>query len=359
MRFHSLTKITSAGVMALAAAAISVSAANADTFTLRIGSGQPMKPLEPIFKADSYLVPTIQKRVAAETKHKVKFIKLWNTVSGPFDVLEGVQKGLFDIGLFCACFEPTKAEHMAFHYYVPFVTDDPGTQHKITRQLYKETPAWLATFKKFNQRWLGAGTFSTYGLGTKFKWSKMSDLKGKKIGGAGLNLPWMKLSGATVVQTSLNESYNSLQSGVYEGLVIFPTAWLGFKLNEPAKVYTIVGWGATTLYQMTMNEKTYQRLPREVQNIINEEKEKWMVETYLESTKRYGASVAKLKATGTTIQTLPFAERKKMAAALDSWSNEKAKKFDGQGLPGSKTFKRYMAIAEANGIKLPHKYNIK
>ena len=350
--------------MAIAAAtAFSVAtfshSADAKNFTLRIGSGQPMMPLEPIFMADKYFAPTVAERVAAETEHKVKFIKLWNTVSGPFDVLEAVQKGLMDIGLFCACFEPTKAEQMAFHFYVPFVTDDSMLQHKITRQLYKEFPEWPGALAKYGQRWLGASTYSTYGLGTTFPWSKMEDLRGRKIGGAGLNLPWLKLSGATVVQTSLNEAYNAIQSGVYEGFVIFPPAWVGFKLHEQAKHYTVVGWGATSLYQMTMNEDTYQKLPASIQKIINEEKENWMVKATEEAVSRFGKSIDTMKKSGSTVKVLPRSERRVMAQALDAWSNEKAKKFDSQGLPGSKLFRRYMELAEQNGIDLPHKYNIK
>ncbi len=335
------------------------STAQADTFRIKIGSGQPMKPLEPIFMADSYFVPTVTERVKKETGHDIKFTKLWNTVSGPFDVLEGVEKGLFDIGLWCACFEPDKGVHLAFHYFVPFVTDDPKTQLAITKKTLKEFPEWTKSLDKYNQTWLGAGTFSTYGLGTKFKWSKMSDLKGRKIAGAGPNLPWLKLSGATAVQTSLNEAYNSLNSGVYEGLVIFPTAWFGFKLHEPAKVYTIVGWGATSLYQMTMNNNTLNKLPADVQKIFKEVADSWMDKTAEESTKRYGASLENLKKAGSTIQELAFEERTKMAMALDGWANEKAKEFDAKGLPASKLFKRYLEIAEEMGVKIPHKYNIK
>lgn len=345
------------GAIAVTAATIGISAAHADTFTLRIGSGQPMKPLEPIFKADSYFAPTVAKRVAAETKHKVRFIKLWNTVTGPFDVLEGIEKGLFDVGLWCACFEASKAEQLAYNLFIPFVTDDPMTQMKLSRKLYKEFPEWHGALSKYNQRWLGAGAFSSYGLGTKFPWSKMGDLKGRKIAAAGPNLPWLKFSGATGVQTSLNEAYNSLQSGVYEGLVIFPPAWKGFKLDEPAKHYKIVGWGSTFLYQMSMNNDTWKKLPADVQKIITEESGNWMTEVAKESTKRFDASVAALKKSGSTVTELPFAERAKMAKALGPWSKEMAQKFDKQGLPGTKLFKRYLEIAEEEGIKLPYKYS--
>ena len=346
MKMLSLKTSLRLGALTLAAFTMSASFANAtDTITLRIGSGQPMKPLEPIFKADDYFVPTIIKRVAAETDHKIKFIKLWNTVSGPFDVLEGVEKGLFDIGLWCACFEPTKASQLAFNFFIPFVTDDPMTQMKISRKVYKEFPEWTKALEKYNQRWLGAGAFSSYGLGTKFAWSKMSELKGHKIAGAGLNLPWLKLTGATVVQTSLNEAYNSLQSGVYEGLVIFPPAWKGFKLDEPAKHFKVVGWGSTFLYQMSMNLKSWNKMPKDIQKIINEE-----------STRRFKSSLAAIEAGGSTVTTLPFSERKVMAKALAAWSKEKAQLYDKQGLPGTKLFTRYLEIAEEEGIKLPFKY---
>lgn len=353
-------KFGTTAILGTAAFVLSASLATAGSFTLKIGSGQPMKPLEPINQANYYLVPTIEKRVAAETSHKVKFIKLWNTVSGPFDVLENVQKKLFDIGLFCACFEPTKTTQLAFHFYMPMVTDDPMTQLTITNKTYKEFPEWEGNVKQFKQWVIGKGTFSSYGLGTKFGWKKVTDLAGHKIAGAGLNLPWLKLlAGVTVIQTNLNEAYNSLQSGVYEGVVIFPPAWKGFKLDEPAKFYTEVGWGATTLYQMTMNMDSWAKLPKEVQKIFNEERANWEVKTAQLATKKYGASLAALKKDGSTLYKLPYDQRAAMAKAYDAWSNESAKMLDKKGLPGSKLFKRYMQIAEQSGIKLPHKYNIK
>ena len=347
------------GLAALGLAAALPSSLDAKTFTLRIGAGQPAKPLEPIFMANKYFVPTVKARVEKETNHKIRFIETYGgTVAGPFDVLESVETGVFDIGLWCACFESTKAFHLAFHYFVPFVTDNPVQQHKITRKTYKQFPKWTGSLARYNQKWLGAGTSSSYGLGTKFKWSKMSDLKGHKIAGAGLSLPWLEASGATAVQTSLNEAYNSLQSGVYEGLATFPTAWLGFKLNESAKVFTVVGWGSTSLYQMTMNLRTYDRLPSEIQKIIDEESEIWMDRSALEASKRFKASLKELEATGSTIQYLGFEERGKMAAALGDWTRKNAKKLDAQDLPGTALMKAYLKNAEAAGIKLPHKYNL-
>ena len=88
------------GVAALGLAAALPASVDAKNFTLRIGAGQAMKPLEPIFMANKHFVPTVKARVEKETGHKIRFIEAYGgTVAGPFDVLESVEKGLFDIGL--------------------------------------------------------------------------------------------------------------------------------------------------------------------------------------------------------------------------------------------------------------------
>lgn len=357
---HTIRRSIRLAALAVTTAFAAAGVVHADTFTLRIGAGQPMQPLEPIFTGSKYWVPKVKERVEKETKHKVNFIEAYGgTVAGPADVLEAVEKGLFDVGLWCACFEPTKAVHLAYHFFVPFVTDDPKTQLAITRKTYAEFPEWTKYVERYNQKWLGAGTFSSYGLGTKFAWSKLDDLKGKKISAAGPNLPWLKISGIVPVQTTMNEAYNSMQSGVYEGLVIFPPAWFGFKMHEVAKHYTIVGWGSTTIYQMSVNNATWNKLPAEIKKIFEEESRNWEDRTAEESTKRFEDSITKLKDGGTTVQVLPIEERRKMAEALGNWPDEMAKKLDADGLPASKLFRRYMEIAEQSGVKLPHKYVIK
>lgn len=347
------------GAAALAGALASAGAL-ADTFTLRIGAGQPMQPLEPIFSASKYWAPKVKERVEKETKHRINWIEAYGgTVAGPTETLEAVEKGLFDVGLWCACFEPTKAVHLAYHFFLPFVTDDPKTQLSLTRKTYAEFPEWTKFIERYNQKWLGSAPFSSYGLGTKFAWSKLEDLKGKKISAAGPNLPWLRISGIVPVQTTMNEAYNAMQSGVYEGLVIFPPAWFGFKMHEVAKHYTVVGWGSTMIYQMSVNMATWNKLPPEVRKIFEEEATNWENFTAEESTRRFEDALKKLKEGGSTVQTLAADERRKMAEALGGWPDEMAKKLDADGLPASRLFRRYMEIAEQSGIKLPHKYVIK
>ncbi len=85
----------------------------------------------------------------------------------------------------------------------------------------------------------------------------MADLKGRKIAGAGLNLKWLEYAGAVPVQSRLPEAYTSMQTGVYNGWIMFPSGWVNFKLNEVAKYYTEVGFGAITWHGLTMNKRRF------------------------------------------------------------------------------------------------------
>ena len=74
-----------------------------------------------------------------------------------------------------------------------------------------------------NQKWLGGACLANYGVGTNFAWDAFGDLDGHKIAGAGINLDW--IVGATPVASNLNEAYQSMQSGVYEGYLSASSWW--------------------------------------------------------------------------------------------------------------------------------------
>ena len=82
---------------------------------------------------------------------------------------------------------------------------------------------------------------------------RVADIKGQKIAGAGLNLKWLEFAGATPVQSSLVDAYTSMQTGVYNGWIMFPSGWVNFKLYEVGKFYTEIGFGAITWHGLTIN----------------------------------------------------------------------------------------------------------
>jgi TRAP-type C4-dicarboxylate transport system substrate-binding protein len=338
----------------------SASTAIADSFTLRIAAGHPAPPLSPVNQLQKTFVPNVTKRVAAETDHTLRFIEGYGgTIANLFEVLESTQKGLVDIGAMCSCFEPTKLFVHNINYFTPFISGNPRIMGPATRQIHAEFDYFSEVFEKFGQIYLGGGAFDDYGLGTKFPWTKMSELKGVKIGAAGPNLPWLDYAGASKVQTNLNEVYNALQSGVYDGIVIFPAPYFGFKFGEVAKYYTTMGWGSVAAYPISVNKNTWAKLPDSVKKIITEEIDVYEDAVQEESFTKFNSSLEKLKKQGVTVRDLGDVERKKMALAIEPWVNQKAGEYEALGFPGKKTFLRLIAVAKEKGATPVHEYNIK
>jgi C4-dicarboxylate-binding protein DctP len=354
-----LASVAAAGLMALAATA-TATPAFADNFNLRIAAGHPSAPLATVNQANKTFVPNVTKRVAAETDHTVRFIEGYGgTIANLFEVLESTQKGIVDIGLMCSCFEPTKLFVHNLNYFTPFISGDPKVMGPTTRQIHEEFDYFSTIFDQYSQTYIGGGAFDDYGLGTTFPWTKMEELKGVKVGAAGPNLPWLDYAGASKVQTNLNEVYNALQSGVYDGIVIFPAPYFGFKFGEVAKYYTTMGWGSVVAYPMTVNNDTWAKLPDDVKKIIMEEVEVYETAVEDEGVVKFKSALENLRNQGVTVRDLGSEERGKMALAIEPWVNEKAQEYEDLGFPGKATFKRLIELSKANGATPVHDYVIK
>jgi C4-dicarboxylate-binding protein DctP len=350
-------------ILASAVAAFAVAGASAsaqETIRLRIASGHPTAITYAGLMQD-FFVPEVTKRVAARTKYKMQFVEGYGgAMVKVFDTLEGVQSGIIDIGGYCFCFEPSNLPLHAFQIMLPFGTMSPKMSLKIAQTVYDKVPYMSKVFEdKYRQKLLAITTDNGYNLGTTFAWDKVSELKGQKLAGAGLNLKWLEFVGATPVQTNLPEVYTSLQTGVYNGLILFPSAWLNFKLYEPAKYYTEIGFGSTTWYGLTINTARWKKLPKEVQDIMLEVAKEMSVKSGEMTEAQYPQQIAELAKRGAIIRKLPDSVRQDWAKSLAGWPAEKAKELDAKGLPASQVLELTIKAAEDNGYTWPVRYKIK
>ena len=143
---------------------------------------------------------------------------------------------------------------------LPFGTMDPVMSLKVARAVYDKVPYMSKVFEdKFRQKLIALIADNGYNLGTTMEWNNVSDLKGVKLAGAGLNLKWLEFAGAVPVQGSLVEAYTGLQTGVYNGWIMFPSGYVNFKLYEQGKYYTEIGFGAITWHGLTINQARWSR----------------------------------------------------------------------------------------------------
>ncbi len=331
-----------------------------EAIKLRIASGHPAANTY-VNLMQNFFVPEVTKRVAARTKHKIEFIEGYGgSMVKVADTLEGVQSGIIDIGGYCFCFEASNLPLNAFQVMLPFGTMSPVASVKIARAVYDKVPYLSKVFEdKFNQHLLALIADNGYNLGTTFEWNKVADLKGRKLAGAGLNLKWLEYAGATPVQSSLPEAYTSMQTGVYNGWIMFPSGYVNFKLYEVSKFYTEIGFGAITWHGLTINKARWAKLPKEVQTIIAEVAREYEARTGTVNEENYPKQLEQLKSLGATVKKLPDSVRVEWANSLKGWPQEKALELDKQKLPASQVLKLTLEEAEKAGHKWPVRYGIK
>ncbi|MBM3374957.1 MAG: hypothetical protein FJY35_02555 [Betaproteobacteria bacterium] len=334
-------------------------AQKAENITMRIASGHPVVNTY-VNLLNTFFVPEVTKRVKERTPHTINFIEGYGgaMVKLP-DTLEGVQSGIIDLGAFCFCFEPSNLPLHAFQVMLPFGTMDAEMSLKVARAVYNRVPYLSNVFEeKWNQKLLGIIADNGYNLGTTMPWKSVSDLKGVKLAGAGLNLKWLEYVGAIPVQGTLNEAYQGMQTGVYNGWIMFPSAWVNFKLYEQGKYYTEIGFGSITWHGLTINKRRWDALPKDVQAIIAEVAREYELRTGKVNQENYPKQIAQLKELGTQITAVPPSVRLEWANSLAGWPQEMASSLDKQGLPASQVLKATLEEAEKAGHKWPVRYKI-
>lgn len=348
---------TVAGAAAISAVASMAMAS--DTITLRIGSGHPPGVVYAGLMIN-YFQPELKRRVEERTDHTINFVEGYSgSIVKVTEVLEGVQDGILDIGGFCFCFEPSNLPLHAFQVMLPFGTMDPETSLKIAQEVYAEVPYLADVFEdKFNQILLSRIADGGYNLGTSFAWDELSDLKGQRIAGAGLNLNWLKLAGVSEVQSSLATAYTEMKTHVYEGWIMFPSAWVNLKLYEPGPFYTLIGFGSMTWHGLTINKDTWAELPDDVKEIMLEVAADYEQQTGSVNASEYDRLVEELRKTITVSEISPDV-RKEWAESLADWPQSLATELDAQGLPATQVLNLVLDRAEANGYEWPVRYVIK
>ena len=348
----------SLGALAITALATPVAA---ETFTLRVGSGHPNGPAIYVTDTAEFFVPEVVRRVAEETEHEIEFVEGYGgAMAGVAETLEAVQNGILDIGAYCICFEPAKLFLHNFPYYAPFGPQDSEQAMVAVRSVYNDVP-WLTDqfINEYDQELLGLHGWDNYHVGTTDPWETIADLKGVKIGGAGPNLPWLEFAGAIPVQSTLPDGYLSLQTGVYNGWLMFPSAYLGFKFHEPSPNYTLVGFGAMPVNALTANNKTMARLPEDVQQIIREVGQAYEDQSGASLNAAQKRGLDGLKAAGTNVRTLSDEVRAEWAESLTGFPQLQATEADGRDMPGSEVMKAYLAAVPAAGHAWPVTYTVK
>ena len=358
-----MRQISAAAIVLILAAAVCLpsSKVRADQFTLRVGSGHPAGATVYVTVLRDYLVPELRRRVSEETGHELRIIEGYGgSIASVAETLEAVQIGILDIGAYCTCFEPAKLFLHNFQYFVPFGPQDAQLAMRVARQVYDEFP-WLTEQleENYRQTVIAINGWDNYHLGSSVPWESVEDLRGVKVAGAGPNLPWLEFAGVIPVQSTLPDGYMSLQTGVYSGWVMFPSAYAAYRFHEPAPYYTLIGFGAMGgAVVVTMNSRSLARLPPDVRRIVREVGRDFEAEAARVLDERQAAGLAMLRASGADVREFPVGERAEWARSLADFPGRMAREADSRGMPGSEVIAAYIETVTQSGYDWPVRYAI-
>lgn len=331
----------------------------AKSYRIVVGSG---------YNADLYPVHSnwkngvlinIEKRVKNETKHKINFVGAWaGSIAKVGEELESIESGMLKMGAVITPAESSKLFLNNFGYKIPFGSRDSEIGSRVNLTMYQKNKALQDIFTRYNQKWLGLISYEAYDIITTFPFRSMKDLKGKKIGALGANIPWLKNTGAVAVQSNTAEAYVSMQTGVLDGFLLPLSYAYGPKLYEVAKYATSVGISVPAGPCWTINLRLWNSLPSKVQNIILEEADKYneAMPALVAKLKREGDG--KLKAKGVKFFRLSDKERKKWLSLLKDMAKDFVKEANARGLPGKQIAESYILESERAGYIWPIQYEL-
>ncbi|MGN1369125.1 MAG: C4-dicarboxylate TRAP transporter substrate-binding protein [Aristaeellaceae bacterium] len=327
--------------------------------TLRIGSGHSES--NPWIAAlEDYFVPTVSERVAAETDYEIEWIKSYGgSVITLQNELQGVQDGLVDVGCTILVFEASRLPLQTMVYCMPFSCSDPNIVAKVVRQIYAEYPEFTTDYEtKYNQKFIGVGVSDPYGLYSTKQIKSLDDVNGMKIGAAGINLQWIEGSGAVGLQTSLNDTYQNLQTNVCQATIQPTHSCVNLKVYEVAPYYLDANFNCVPFNAITVNKDTWDSLPAEVQQILAE-----VGDSYLEYEAEYISKVHEkdledMVALGCTIDTLSVEEQKKWAASLPDIVKNLTESLNAAGYKGNEIVARYYELLSEQGVELIREWDL-
>jgi C4-dicarboxylate-binding protein DctP len=297
-----------------------------------------------------YFIPEVDRRLAETGNYQIRWNKAFGgTIAKTRGVLDSLQYDLGDIGIVTTPYHPDKVPFHNLPYATPLVTSDIGLVARTMSSLVVKYPVLSEQWKKHKLIFLTtAGSIDTYQVLTNYPVNSLDDFKGRKIAGVGLNLRLLTGLDASPVNSGISDWYNNLATGLIDGVIGWAEGSIAYRLYEVAPYMVDVKLGAVATKAIVVNERTWGRLPEEVQTVLKEVAEDYRDELARETDRRSAISIERYKAEGGTIVTLSEEQRREWATGLPNIAQDWARDMEERGMPGTAILNDYMDIMRAN-----------
>ncbi|MCO4838064.1 MAG: C4-dicarboxylate TRAP transporter substrate-binding protein [Oceanospirillaceae bacterium] len=350
LKKRSLLGATIAAIVALPFAALP--AAAQETVSAVVIDGYPDRSLW-VKEFTNFFIPEVDRRLAVTGNYVMDWQENYGgSIVKPKGVLEGVQLGLGDIGIVTTIFHSSKLPSQGLASVTPFVSSDARAVAKAVDEIAREYPAMQNEFAAQNQVYLATGVvLNSYQMFSSKEISKISDLEGFKVAGAGINLRYLEgIKDTAGVRGGLTNFYNMMQTGLVDAAMLWPEAAATFKISEVAPYMLRVDLGAVNSKTVTVNKDYWDTLPDEVKAALRAVAIDYRDHLAGIAMDRAAASEAAYVAAGGTIVEVSEADRAAWAEAMPHIASEWAAKLDAKGEAGSAMLEAYLGKLEASGF---------
>ncbi len=283
--------------------------------------------------------------VEARTNNKVKVKPMYSaTLLNGKNTIEGILRGVADVGMNVSSFRPERFPMMALLNY-----PHPYKHTKVPVQI-----AW-DMYNKFNPpefKGVKVISFSCNGLGDngcgffgKFPVTAMEDLKGKEIRATGTGVPALEKLGASPVFLPVSEIYEALQKNIIKGNYTTFEIIRPFKFNEVIEYITPFPAPGAVMFTI-VEEKRFSSWPEDVKKVIEDMKMEhslWAAD-FAHNAAEDGLNYAVengVKKTSVTPE-----EREKMMQILESMTKDWVEENSAKGLPAQEWLDEFNRLLE-------------
>jgi len=297
-----------------------------------------------------YFIPEVDRRLALTGNYRIKWNKAFGgTIAKTRGVLDALQYDLADIGIVTTPYHPDKVPFYNLPYVTPLVTADIGLVARTMSGLVERYPQLASQWQDYAQVYLTtAGSIDTYQILTNYPVSTLADFRGRKIAGVGLNMRYLTGLDASPVNSGISDWYNNLATGLVDGVIGWAEGSIAYRLYEVAPYLIDVRLGAVSSKVINVNERTWERLPDEVRQVLKETAADYRDELAREADRRSAESRIEFVRQGGTIVPLSAEQRQAWADGLPNIAGEWADEMEARGFPGHAILHDYMEVMRAN-----------
>lgn len=262
------------------------------------------------------------------------------------EVFEGTRTGVTDIGIWVQAYNPAVSPISALFTL-------PGISPRFRPAIRAANELILSgdfTYFRDELRRLGVEPLYAWGISDQEMISAkpiagLAALKGLKTRVIGREWPRLISEfGGTPVAMPWPEVYEALSRGTLDANVGFLTANRDAKLYEVAKHHSRVNLGAPAGPLAIVNKRTWDGLPKDVQQAMREAGQVYVERLADLFEKEVQEAVKEMEAKGVRFYEWSSGDREKLQAAMETLWESWAKEMDAKGIPGREALRRYVEL---------------